>query len=148
MTLPPVVSLGVGVGVALLLFRSLSGRSLPRVTDGPLLGAAALLFAACATGEEVVVWRWFVLGGLSPRIGWPAALLVSTLGFAVTHVRARSLRPVWVHMLTGATFGSIYVLTGRLVAAIACHAAYNVLIALTLTEARRGKLSVRGLQRE
>ncbi|MGI8420821.1 MAG: CPBP family intramembrane glutamic endopeptidase [Gaiellaceae bacterium] len=117
----------------MLLFRSLSGRSLPRVTDGPLLGAAALLFAGCAAGEEVV-WRWFVFGGLSPRIGWPAALLVSTLGFAATHVRARTLRPVRVHILTGATFGSIYVLTGRLVAAIVCHAAYNVLIALKLAE--------------
>ena len=53
--------------------------------------------------------------------------MVSTVLFAGAHL-GRLGRASAAHLLTGAAFGSAYVATGRLHAAIAAHGTYNVLV--------------------
>jgi ABC-2 type transport system ATP-binding protein len=124
---------------AIALFCVLAGRPplwprVPRVRAGPVAARLALLLAR-STGEEIV-WRWLILGSLAPAIGWPAALVVSTVGFALAHAGWQGLRGVAVHLLTGATFGAVFVGTGSLAAAVLAHAGYNVLVALAVETER------------
>jgi membrane protease YdiL (CAAX protease family) len=72
---------------------------------------------------EETVWRRLVLGGLALQTGWPIALVGSSLAFAATH---RFGRPS--NLATGFAFGSVYLVTGTLVAPIVAHAVYNVLL--------------------
>jgi ABC-2 type transport system ATP-binding protein len=130
-TLP---SLLASVAVACLLFVGLAGRIAWRLR--PLLRR---LRAICVRGvyltltsaSEEVFWRLLVLGASASLIGVAPAFLVSTVGFALAHgVRRRDV--VAVHLLTGAAFGGLYVLTGRIEAPILAHSLYNWLVVFAL----------------
>ena len=113
-----------GVATGLLLYVAVARRR-PYVPPRVPEAVAACMVLVVAAGSEEVVWRQVVLGELM-RAGPLAAAAGSTLGFALAH-RTRQI----LHLGTGATFAGLYLATGALVAAIAAHWAYNVLL-LTL----------------
>ena len=123
----PAAVLGVAGGVAVaFVLRVLPLRVAVRAVGcSPALLAVAGILLAVAIAEEPV-WRWAVLDGLVAVAGPVAAVLLSTLGFAVAHGRAR--RVIGTHTVTGGAFGLAYVATGRLVAAIGAHASYNLAV--------------------
>src|SRR5262249_38784799 len=92
---------------------------LPEGSPFVLIGMHAFL-AVWAANEEIV-WRRIALGELL-RFGMPAALLGSSVAFAVVH-RSR----VGTHLATGAAFRAVYLLTGALAASLAAPWAYNAL---------------------
>jgi ABC-2 type transport system ATP-binding protein len=127
-----------GLGDALVLgctagagtFALLARRRLPAVAIVALprqrLLARSLVLTAKSAQEEVL-WRALLLGVLAGPLGRLAALAASAVLFAGSHVR-RQGRAATAHLLTGTAFGAVYLTTGRLLAAIAAHATYNVLI--------------------
>ena len=108
-----------GLGAAVLLYRAFA-----RGVDRP--PRRLLLPAAAGAVSEEIVWRWGVLAGSAPYVGWGGALALSSAGFAGTHTRTATL----AYLLIGGTFGAVFLATGRLVAAIAAHGAYNLLVLL------------------
>ncbi len=117
-------------------FLLLAGKNLPRPRlrlRWPAAGVRWAYFAGAAAVEEVV-WRGLVLAGLAPLIGPPAALAVSTAGFAVSHLRTLGRRSP-VHLVTGAAFGAAFLVAG-LASAILAHAVYNVLVDLAVRSKR------------
>jgi ABC-2 type transport system ATP-binding protein len=132
---PLAVVVGVSGGVA--LFRVLAGRwpqpsRLRRHRARRTIVASAYL-ATRSTVEEVA-WRGFVLGALARAVSPVPALVLSTLGFAASH--AATGRKRFIHLATGGLFGGVYLMTGRLVAPIGAHVAYNLLIGLTIETGR------------
>jgi ABC-2 type transport system ATP-binding protein len=125
--LPIPVALPAGL-LAGALLSSLLARG--RVRGVP--PALAVLLVVVGTSEEVL-WRGFALVRLAAAAGVMPALVLTTLGFAATHYPAMRARGVRVHLLTGATFGAVFVATGSLVACATAHALYNLLVV-----ARRG----------
>jgi membrane protease YdiL (CAAX protease family) len=121
---PEPAALAVGASVGVLLYLAVS-RRLPvlpsRAAPLPLALATALFLGVAAINEEIL-WRRVVLGELL-RVGPAAALAGSMLGFAVAH-RARP----GVHLITGAAFGAVYLGTGALLASVAAHWTYNLLL--------------------
>jgi membrane protease YdiL (CAAX protease family) len=118
-----------GTGAGALLFAALA-RRVPPVLRGAVARSVAFAAPAVvigAAGEEIV-WRYAVLGGFRLVVGAAGAVALSTVAFAAAHVGRAPPRLLWVHGLTGATFGGVYVLSGRLEAAIAAHALYNLLV--------------------
>jgi membrane protease YdiL (CAAX protease family) len=118
--LPQPAAAAVGLAAAVLLC-ALLGRD----RDSP--PRSLLVPALIAGASEEVVWRWGVLAGLAPRVGWGAAFGLSTAGFAYRHTRGEELP---AYLLLGGAFGGVFLATGRLAAAIAAHAAYNALAIL------------------
>jgi len=109
-------AIALGIATAVLLYTSLArGRARPQ---------ARLLPAAAGGVFEEVVWRWGALAGTAPFLGWPAAYAASTVGFAGRHARGRAALP---YLVLGTSFGGVFLATGRLEAAVAAHAAYNLL---------------------
>jgi membrane protease YdiL (CAAX protease family) len=114
----------VGLSLALTLFVALA--------RGAAAPARGLLLPALGAGAtEEVVWRWGVLAGAAPALGWAGAFTLSTWCFALRHTRSEDLV---AYLVLGASFGGVFLATGRLIAAIAAHAGYN---ALVLTATRR-----------
>ncbi|HEY2937262.1 MAG TPA: ATP-binding cassette domain-containing protein [Gaiellaceae bacterium] len=117
----PAWSAALAVPVAPLLFVALAGRA-PRlqwpgsrrtaVVGGVLFVRAAL---------EELFWRGLVLGAVAGAIVAPGALALSSIGFAYAHRRCR-------HAVSGGAFGALYLATGRLVAPIAAHGLYNLIV--------------------
>lgn len=128
-----------GVLAAALLFRVLAGGwpvLAPWRRDRALALILTIAFlAGTSTGEEVL-WRWLALGGLRPLAGTVLAYGLSTIGFALSHASGTGAKGVLVHLLTGGTFGGLYLATGSLAAVAVAHASYNVMIVLAL-ESRR-----------
>jgi membrane protease YdiL (CAAX protease family) len=126
----PAVLVGVLGGVA--LFGSLA-RARPAVRRSLLTRRRinrSSFFLLWATVEEAL-WRRLVLGTLALHGGLVVALAASSIGFALSH------RVGWTgHVVTGLGFGSVYLATGQLVAAIAMHAVYNLLLDEELEHSR------------
>jgi ABC-2 type transport system ATP-binding protein len=130
-------SLLASVGAACLLFVLLSRqvrlwRRPPRRRVAPLTVKAAYLTITSAAEE--VLWRWLVLGGLTPIVGLVPAFLASTVGFALAH-GVRRAEVVAVHLATGSAFGTVYVVTGHVEAAIVAHVVYNWLVVAAMESA-------------
>jgi membrane protease YdiL (CAAX protease family) len=128
------IAIGATAGVTLVFL--LAGRRPVRgsiVRERRRLVAAKGGVLAIGSASEEVVWRWFAIGALTPRVGVLAAFAASTLAFALAHGRPRA---VVVHIVTGCTFGGVYVLTGSLVAAIVSHVAYNLAVLLAVETGR------------
>jgi membrane protease YdiL (CAAX protease family) len=119
------VGAAVGCAVFALLARRLPPLARPAVARAVTIVAPVV--ALGAAGEEAV-WRFGALRGLEPMLGSTGALALSTAGFAAAHVGRAPLRALPTHLLTGAAFACAYLLTGRLVAAVAAHVVYNVLV--------------------
>ena len=122
----------VGAVAGALLFLGAT-RQAPRLSPGSAGLAVSLaeqaLLGLWATNEEIV-WRRVVLGELLPA-GAPAALALSSLGFALVHRRRRTL-----HLGTGAAFGGVYIATGWLGASVAAHWLYNSLVGARVDRVR------------
>jgi membrane protease YdiL (CAAX protease family) len=128
------VPLGISAGVALYLAVSRQRPVLPaRTAPLPLTLATALFLGLAAVNEEIL-WRRVVLGELLRVAGTGAGIAGSALAFALAH-RARP----GLHLLTGAVFGAVYLGTGALLAAVAAHWSYNLLL-LWLADRRRRPL--------
>jgi ABC-2 type transport system ATP-binding protein len=111
----------LGVAVAPLLFGA-AVRRRPLRRPRPV---AALVLTVRAALEELF-WRGLVLAALSLALGVIGGLVLSSAAFAGFHRRRR------LHLVTGLAFGALYVCTGKLLAPILAHAAYNVLVCSTL----------------
>jgi membrane protease YdiL (CAAX protease family) len=114
--LAPLLAALAGVAAGTALFVALARRA-PHLALRP----SFLLLGVSAAGEEIV-WRRVLLGELLP-VGVFAALAASSVAFALVHPRARR-----VHVATGASFGGAYVATGSLVACVAAHFTFTVLV--------------------
>jgi membrane protease YdiL (CAAX protease family) len=119
---PAATVAGLGCGAALYVAATRCRPRLPsaRSSGGLSVGLQAVL-GLLATNEEIV-WRRFILGELLGA-GVVAAVIFSTLGFALAHRSRRGL-----HLATGAVFGALYVSTGALAASVVAHWAYNSLV--------------------
>jgi membrane protease YdiL (CAAX protease family) len=124
--LGPALLGGPAVGLALFVLLAGDRPRLPRRPKGVVIARGTYLAAAAAFEE--LVWRGVALGTLSPRLGWPPALVLSSVGFALWHRRMLGCRSV-VHVATGAGFGLAF-LSGGLLSAILAHAVYNELVDL------------------
>jgi ABC-type multidrug transport system ATPase subunit/membrane protease YdiL (CAAX protease family) len=131
-------SLGVLAGLALF---AVLARTRPRILLDPLALAAASFVAAVGMSEEAI-WRAFALGRLAPSAGAGAAVAITTVGFAATHLPMLRARGAAVHLLTGATFGLLFVTTGSLIACALAHASYNVLAVLARSRARPASAAI------
>ncbi len=89
-----------------------------------VVATIALLFLLSAVEE--VVFRGAVLGWGARLLGTPAALAVSSIGFAASHAfPSRLSLATWVNLtLYGVLFGLAY-LAGGLPASIALHGSWN-----------------------
>ncbi|HEX2302130.1 MAG TPA: ATP-binding cassette domain-containing protein [Gaiella sp.] len=130
-TLHPIgEALVVGGITGIALFAVLARRRVPAAVAIELprrrLAARSIVLTAKSAQEEAI-WRALVLGLLVDPLGRAGAVVVSTVLFAGAHL-GRLGRASAAHLLTGAAFGSAYVATGRLHAAIAAHGTYNVLV--------------------
>lgn len=111
------VAAGLAVAVALYLaFARGVGRPPRRLA----------LPAAVAAVSEEIVWRWGALAGTAPFLGWPGAFALSTVAFAGIHTRTTTL----AYLVIGGAFAAVFLATGQLVAAIAAHGGYNLLVLL------------------
>jgi ABC-2 type transport system ATP-binding protein len=135
--LPPVAPLVggawtplLGLPAAVALFAGATRRA-PSTRPRATLAFALTLRASL----EELFWRGLVLAGCSLAVGAAGALALSSGAFACMHRRRR------LHLLTGLAFGGLYVATGKLLAPILAHAAYNLLVCSTLpvAELRRAR---------
>lgn len=119
---PVAAALGAGSGAALFTAATRRRPLLHVATPSISLLLTRLGFLGLWATNEEVIWRRVALGELLPR-GIVPALAASTVGFALVHRTRR-----WLHLGTGGAFGALYVATGALVASIAAHWVYNVLV--------------------
>jgi membrane protease YdiL (CAAX protease family) len=115
----------VGTAAFVVLARSLPPLGRPVVARGVALVAPVVVLGAA--GEEAV-WRFGVLQSLEPAFGASTAVTISTIGFAAAHLGRTPVHALPVHLVTGSAFASAYLATGRLAAAVAAHAVYNLLV--------------------
>jgi ABC-2 type transport system ATP-binding protein len=126
-------ALVVGCAAGALAFVLLARSSIPvsaiTVVPPRRLAARSVVLLAKSVQEEAI-WRGLVLGLLVGPFGRLGALTLSTVAFATAHV-TRQGRAAVAHLVTGTLFGLAYLVTGRLVAAVAAHGAYNVLVGVS-----------------
>ena len=124
---PPRLHIAAGVllgAVAGAVLGLAVARWLSRSIRRPPVGVAFFLLAVAA-GEEIV-WRGGVQAVLTgPLQSW-AALVLAALLFGAVHGPSR--HAATLHALTGFAFGVVYLATGRLIAAVAAHGAYNIAV--------------------
>jgi membrane protease YdiL (CAAX protease family) len=128
---PPPTSARVGSAAGLLLggpvgilaFLALA-RVRPRLPRRGELTRAQLAFLLGWAWVEEVLWRRLLLATVAVAAGVTAGLIAATALFALAHGQGRA-----AHLVTGAAFGGVFVATGRLGAAVASHAVYNLLVA-------------------
>jgi membrane protease YdiL (CAAX protease family) len=96
----------------------------PRLPRRGQLTSGQLAFLLGWAWVEEVIWRRLLLATVAVVAGVAAGLVATTALFALAHAQGRAS-----HLLTGAAFGGAFVATGRLGAAVASHAVYNLLVA-------------------
>lgn len=119
------LALLAGASVGALLYAALAGRAARAYT---LRAPAALGVGVAIGASEEAIWRGFALSRLAPSVGQGLAVAISTMGFAASHYPAQRARGVGVHLGTGLVFGTLFTLTGSLVAAVTAHGLYNLLV--------------------
>jgi membrane protease YdiL (CAAX protease family) len=115
--------IAVGVLAGTVLFAALA-QARPVLPTRAGLTAAQLVFLIGWSWVEEALWRRLLLGALAATVGLAIGFAAATVLFALAHREGRGAQ-----IATGATFGVAYVATGRLVAAFASHAVYNLLVA-------------------
>jgi len=120
--LPTVFALPLGALIGVVLAAATAHRRRRTASIG-----AGLVVGVAGAGEEAL-WRAFVLGRLASAVGVAGAIVLSAIGFAVTHVPAQRLRGLRLQLGTGLIFGTLYAVSGSLVAAVSAHGLYNVLV--------------------
>jgi len=125
---PAPLALSVGLAGGLALY-SISAHRRPVP-----VGAIGLIKTTFLVGwaiVEEILWRWLLLGGLALRVPLGVAFAGATAAFALAHSHGRRS-----HLVAGATFGGLYLLTGELWAPVGAHVAYNLLVAGSLSPVR------------
>ena len=125
MAVAPMSAALLGASAGVLLFAA-GLRRAPHRFVPPVVQLAFLLWAA----NEEILWRRVFLGELLP-LGQALALGASSTVFALAHRSGRGF-----HVATGLVFGGTYLATGSLVACIAAHWIYNVLVGSVRERAR------------
>jgi membrane protease YdiL (CAAX protease family) len=122
--LPWSIAAGVGLGCGVVLYMAVTRCRplLPARRGSAAVGIGTQAFLGLLATNEEIVWRRVVLGELLGA-GPVAAVLVSSVGFALVHRSRRGLQ-----LCTGAVFGALYISTGALAACVAAHWAYNALV--------------------
>lgn len=123
---------GLAIGAALFVLLAGDRPRLPRRPVVVVFARAVYLFTAAAFEE--LLWRGLALAVIASRVGPLAALALTSLAFALWHRRSLGRRRA-VHVATGLGFGTAF-LWGGLAAAILAHAAYNVLVDLSVQAER------------
>lgn len=101
----------------------------PRTMTMPPL---AVLVNVCAIGAaEEIIWRGAALAWLAHASNIVTAVIFTTVGFAVAHSMAQGWRGARVHLLTGATFGLVFIATQSVLLSIVAHIAYNLAVLAT-----------------
>ena len=133
-------ALAIGLPAALLL----AGGWLTRVTGAPgsSLGAAfvaAAILVPAAMAEELL-FRGYPLRVLRDGIGWPAAIVLTSVVFALLHVNnpGAGPRPIALVTLAGIMLGAVVAAWRSLWAAWAAHFAWNFVLAALLHSAVSG----------
>jgi ABC-2 type transport system ATP-binding protein len=127
------VGIAAGAGLFALLAHEPPRVRLRRARRGIVATKASVLLLR-STFEEIL-WRGVVLGGLAERTGVIPAYAVSTVGFAALHAGPRARQ---THLVSGASFGGLYLATHGLGAPIAAHATYNLLVLVAAESGRLG----------
>ncbi|HYW53398.1 MAG TPA: CPBP family intramembrane glutamic endopeptidase [Candidatus Elarobacter sp.] len=147
---PAAGALLCGAAAGALLYLVAARGALPSrtafVARLPSLLLKGGLVTVVAWAEETL-WRGVAFGNLEAR-GTVLALGLTTVCFAAAHVFGQGWPAFRPHLLTGLTFGALFVLTGSLAAAIAAHATYNLFVVAAdhgLRNARRGDANLQGL---
>jgi ABC-2 type transport system ATP-binding protein len=123
---PAAVAVGVATGAAVFVALA-RGRSLVlRSRLGARRRAARAAWLTGVAAWEEALYRGLLLGAVATSAGAAAGLAVSTAAFVLAH-RSQGRQAI-AHLLTGAAFGVVYLGTGSLLAAIAAHAAYDLLV--------------------
>ena len=88
----------------------------------------ALTSAVVGLREELL-YRAVLLNLLQPKLGAPAAMLVSTGLFVVYHLGAQPMAPLWITecVCLSLLLGVIYLRTGSLLAIVLFHIAYDAI---------------------
>lgn len=129
-SLPAAMCLGLAAGI--VLFAALAQQVPPLPTPRPAgRWLIRLSFVVVWAAVEEIFWRWLALGLVAAAAGWPLALVGSSIAFAAVHRAGKASQ-----LATGATFGVVYLATGRLLAAVAAHATYNLVLAEALARIR------------
>jgi membrane protease YdiL (CAAX protease family) len=137
-TLAPGAATVVGCAAGVAVFAAVARRAPRLAAPGSTLPVAIAkhAFLGLWAVNEELVWRRLVLGE-ALRCGPLTAVAASAVGFALFH-RARRR----THLVTGASFGAVYVGTGSLAAAIAAHWTYNTLVAAVVERTRAPTVEV------
>lgn len=89
-------------------------------------GAYVAVVSVCAPLWEELIFRGFLLPSLAARLARPAALLGSSLVFALCHFRAETFAPL---LLLGLVFGAAYEqCSGNLAPPMALHSLWNAYV--------------------
>ena len=120
--MPLATGAGLGCGVVLYMAVTRCRPLLPARRGSAAVGIGTQTFLALLAANEEIVWRRVVLGELLGA-GPVAAVLVSSVGFALVHRSRRGLQ-----LCTGVVFGALYIATGVLAACVIAHWAYNALV--------------------
>jgi membrane protease YdiL (CAAX protease family) len=129
------LALALGMTAGTALFAVLARRLRPPPVATPHVARAmGILTPRLLIGAlvEETFWRYLVLCSLIATIGLTGAVLVTTISFALAHIHY-GLRRARVHLVTGATFTCVYLGSGHLVAAVAAHLTYNLLVVAATT---------------
>jgi membrane protease YdiL (CAAX protease family) len=126
------VSLGLLVYRLSPVLREIAEELAPRLVDGVDRGSLVLLALFSGVGEEI-----FFRGAVQQEFG----LVVASLVFGLVHVGPDRRYLVWTAwaVLAGFLFGSLYEVTGGLLAPILAHSAHNAATLLLWKRSRKGQ---------
>lgn len=129
---------GLALGAALIALAFAMFRGLPRISEalvrmqaetyaflGPKLGMPAIVFISlCAGVGEEALFRGGLQTFLGDYLGAPLAIVLSSAVFAAIHLG----KPVITLLLlvVGLIFGTVFWLTGSLLAVMIGHALYDI----------------------
>jgi membrane protease YdiL (CAAX protease family) len=125
------VSLGLLAYRLLPVLREIAEELAPRLVDGADRSSLVLVALFSGVGEET-----FFRGALQQEFG----LVVASLAFGVVHVGPDRRYLVWTAwaVLAGFLFGTLYEITGGLLAPILAHSAHNAASLLLWRRSRKG----------
>jgi membrane protease YdiL (CAAX protease family) len=142
------VSANMAAGLPVLLLSAFTGAVLyaallRRIPQRPLIADASALRKFALTGtalaivaiSEEIIWRGWAFDALRVH-GLAAALVLTTVGFAIMHAFGQSFAGVRTHVATGLLFGVLRLATGSIGAAIAAHITYNEIVLAQSTRAQ------------
>ena len=125
------VSLGLLAYRLLPVLREIAEELAPRLVDGASYGGLALVAVFSGVGEET-----FFRGAIQQEFG----LVVASLVFGLVHVGPDRRYLVWTvwAVLAGFLFGTLYEVTGGLLAPILAHSGHNAATLLLWKRSRKG----------